>query len=37
MPTDGPHVSIVMVVRDAAAAMLRCLTALARLPEAIAF
>jgi GT2 family glycosyltransferase len=37
MPTDGPQVSIVMVVRDAAAAMLRCLTALARLPEAIAF
>ena len=37
MPTGGPEVSIVMVVRDAAAAMLRCLTALARLPETIAF
>ncbi len=37
MPTDGPQVSIVMVVRDAAATLLRSLTALARLPEAIAF
>jgi GT2 family glycosyltransferase len=37
MPDDAPEVSIVMVVRDAAAPMLRCLTALARLPEAIAF
>ena len=37
MPTGGPEVSIVMVVRDAAAAMLRWLTALARLPETIAF
>jgi glycosyltransferase involved in cell wall biosynthesis len=37
MRTEGPEVSIVMVVRDAAAAMLRCLTAVARLPATIAF
>jgi glycosyltransferase involved in cell wall biosynthesis len=37
MLPEGPEVSIVMVVRDAAEAMLRCLTALARLPEAITF
>jgi glycosyltransferase involved in cell wall biosynthesis len=37
MVHQAPTVSIVLVVRDAAALMLRCLTALARLPETIDF